>query len=184
VAASTIPKQFTKSRCHHLHRPWLNPQSSSPLRFCSLRELADISPMRAVAWIFVAISLCLGGCAHSYREPQRQTLHALKTSAAKNARAASQQRPSRLAKRCLTCRKSVRAVSLVRSGVSLNSAPVLSLPEQKHYVVLDTVGHCTIVDSRPSAESGLMLIGKVAGYDSIKSADAALDRFNCGGFVR
>ena len=49
------------------------------------------------------------------------------------------------------------------------SAPVLPPASAKHYVVQDTVGNCTVVDSTPSA--GLKIIG---GYASLESANKAL----------
>jgi hypothetical protein len=42
-----------------------------------------------------------------------------------------------------------------------------------HYVVLDEVGHCTVIDSKPSAGSGLKIVGD-RGYTSSESANKAL----------
>ena len=43
-----------------------------------------------------------------------------------------------------------------------------------HYVVLDEVGHCTVVDSKPSAGSSLKIVGDQGGYTSLESANKAL----------
>jgi hypothetical protein len=46
-----------------------------------------------------------------------------------------------------------------------------------HYIVLDEVGHCTVVDSKPSADSTLKIVGDHNGYTSLESADKALKDF-------
>jgi hypothetical protein len=51
-------------------------------------------------------------------------------------------------------------------------ASVLPPATAKHYVVLDTVGNCAVIDSKPSA--GLKIIGYTGGYTSLKSANKAL----------
>jgi hypothetical protein len=43
-----------------------------------------------------------------------------------------------------------------------------------HYVVLDEAGHCTVVDSKPSAGSSLKIVGDQGGYTSLESANKAL----------
>lgn len=43
-----------------------------------------------------------------------------------------------------------------------------------HYVVLDQVGHCAVVDSKPSAGSSLKIVGDQGGYASLESANKAL----------
>ena len=43
-----------------------------------------------------------------------------------------------------------------------------------HYVVLDEVGHCTVVDSKPSAGSNLKIVGDQGGYTSLEAANKAL----------
>ena len=43
-----------------------------------------------------------------------------------------------------------------------------------HYVVLDEAGHCTVVDSKPSADSSLKIVGDQGGYVSLESANEAL----------
>ena len=44
-----------------------------------------------------------------------------------------------------------------------------------HYVVLDEVGHCTVVDSKPSAGSSLKIVGDQDGYTSLETAKKALE---------
>ena len=46
-----------------------------------------------------------------------------------------------------------------------------------HYIVLDEVGHCTVVDSKPSADATLKIVGDQNGYTSVESADKALKDF-------
>ena len=46
-----------------------------------------------------------------------------------------------------------------------------------HYIVLDEVGHCTVVDSKPSADATLKIVGDQNGYTSLESADKALKDF-------
>jgi hypothetical protein len=54
------------------------------------------------------------------------------------------------------------------------SASVAPRATAMHYVVLDEVGHCTVVDSKPSAGSSLKIVGDQGGYTSLESANKAL----------
>jgi uncharacterized membrane protein len=47
-----------------------------------------------------------------------------------------------------------------------------------HYVVLGEAGHCTVVDSKPSAGSSLKIVGDQGGYTSLESANKALKDAN------
>ena len=47
-----------------------------------------------------------------------------------------------------------------------------------HYVVLSEAGHCTVVDSKPSADSSLKIVGDQGGYVSLESANKALKGSN------
>ena len=47
-----------------------------------------------------------------------------------------------------------------------------------HYVVLDEVGHCIVVDSKPSAGSNLKIVGDQGGYTSLEAANKALKDSN------
>ena len=56
-------------------------------------------------------------------------------------------------------------------GSSASGAPGATA---MHYVVLDEAGHCTVVDSKPSAGSSLKIVGDQGGYTSLESANKAL----------
>ena len=56
-------------------------------------------------------------------------------------------------------------------GSSASGAPGATA---MHYVVLDEAGHCTVVDSKPSADSRLKIVGDQGGYVSSESANKAL----------
>ena len=43
-----------------------------------------------------------------------------------------------------------------------------------HYVVLSEAGHCTVVDSKPSADSSLKIVADQGGYTSLEAANKAL----------
>jgi hypothetical protein len=44
----------------------------------------------------------------------------------------------------------------------------------KYYVEIDTVGNCSVVDSKPSAGSGMKIMGDKNGYASKEEAAKAL----------
>jgi len=44
----------------------------------------------------------------------------------------------------------------------------------KYYVEMDTVGNCSVVDSKPSATSGMKIMGDKGGYASKEDATKAL----------
>jgi len=44
----------------------------------------------------------------------------------------------------------------------------------KYYLEMDTVGNCSVVDSKPSASSGMKIIGDKGGYSSKEDAAKAL----------
>ena len=71
-------------------------------------------------------------------------------------------------------RKSTQARSPMPPSGS-PSVPVLPPITAKHYVVLDTVGNCSVVDAKPGA--GLKIIGDKGGYASLESANKALKDF-------
>ena len=56
-------------------------------------------------------------------------------------------------------------------GPSVSGAPRATA---MHYVVLDEAGHCTVVDSKPSAGSNLKIVGDQGGYTSLEAANKAL----------
>jgi hypothetical protein len=53
----------------------------------------------------------------------------------------------------------------------------------KYFVEKDTVGNCSIVDSKPSAGSGMKIMGDKGGYASKDAAEKALKGLKCGGIV-
>jgi hypothetical protein len=44
----------------------------------------------------------------------------------------------------------------------------------RYYVVVDTSGYCSVVDSKPPAHSGLRIIGNKDDYDGLFAAKSAL----------
>ena len=58
-----------------------------------------------------------------------------------------------------------------------SSASVAPRTTVMHYIVIDEVGHCTVVGSKPSADSTLKTVGDQNGYTSLESADKALKDF-------
>ena len=44
----------------------------------------------------------------------------------------------------------------------------------KFYVEMDTVGNCSVVDSKPSASAGMTILGDKNGYTSKEDATKAL----------
>ena len=53
-----------------------------------------------------------------------------------------------------------------------HGAPVASPAMAEHYVVVDTVGNCAVVDAKPA--DGLKIIGDKSGYASSEAANKAL----------
>jgi hypothetical protein len=57
----------------------------------------------------------------------------------------------------------------------------------KFYVEMDTVGNCSVVDSKPSASSGMKIMGDKGGYASKEDAAKTLKGLptgKCKGIVR
>jgi hypothetical protein len=57
----------------------------------------------------------------------------------------------------------------------------------KYYVEIDTVGNCSVVDSKPSANSGMKMLGDKSGYASKEVATKALNglpKEKCKGIVK
>jgi hypothetical protein len=65
--------------------------------------------------------------------------------------------------------------------------PSFSYNSKDHWAVVDTVGNCAVVDSRPSAYgiSGLKILGDKSGYPSLPGAQKQLksDTSICKGTV-
>ena len=56
----------------------------------------------------------------------------------------------------------------------------------KYYVEMDTVGNCSVVDSKPSANAGMTILGAQDGYASKEDATNALKglpKDKCKGIV-
>jgi hypothetical protein len=65
------------------------------------------------------------------------------------------------------------------------AAPALAAGT-KYYVEMDTVGNCSVVDSKPSAHAGMKILGNQGGYASKEEATKALQALpknKCKGVV-
>ena len=64
-----------------------------------------------------------------------------------------------------------------------DTAQNYSYAAKHHYAVEDTVGACSVIDARPSAD--LKILGDESGYDSIAAAQKALnsDSSQCKGII-
>ena len=57
-----------------------------------------------------------------------------------------------------------------------------ALAAAQHYAVEDTVGNCSVIDARPSAN--LKILGNKGGYDSVAAAQKALGSgSSCKGMI-
>ena len=59
---------------------------------------------------------------------------------------------------------SVLVVTLATSALAADA---------KYYLEMDTVGNCSVVDSKPSASSGMKIMGDKGGYASKEDAAKA-----------
>jgi hypothetical protein len=62
------------------------------------------------------------------------------------------------------------------------AAPVGPPATAKHYVVVDPVGNCAVVDAKPA--DGLKIIGDKGGYASLEATNEALKEAKCKDVVR
>jgi hypothetical protein len=54
----------------------------------------------------------------------------------------------------------------------------------KYYLVIDPVGNCAAIESKPAEAAGMKIIGQKGGYDSADAAKKALkDMKECKGVV-
>jgi len=56
----------------------------------------------------------------------------------------------------------------------------------RYYLEIDTVGNCSVVDSKPSAHAGMTILGDQNGYASMEDAAKALKvlpKNKCKGIV-
>jgi hypothetical protein len=135
-----------------------------------------------IALAVLAVSLSLGGCSHpnqaAYAKPLPSPLlpHLTKASSVKPPPLPARKFPeatksSSVKSPPLPPKKSTQARSPMPPSGS-PGASVLSPATAKHYVVLDTVGNCAVVDAKP--DDGLKIIGDKGGYASLESANKAL----------
>jgi hypothetical protein len=134
-----------------------------------------------IALVVLAVLLSLGGCSHPYQATYRMPLppwplpHVASLTLPEAAYAKPLPSPrlhpirASLKPPPLPPRKSTQA----RSQMPPSSSQGASMPTTaKHYVVLDAVGNCAVVDAKPGA--GLKIIGAKKGYASLGSANEAL----------
>ena len=62
--------------------------------------------------------------------------------------------------------------SYVIAGLMIVGLVSPALAAAQHYAVEDTVGNCSVIDTRPSAN--LKILGNKGGYDSVAAAQKAL----------
>ncbi len=65
------------------------------------------------------------------------------------------------------------AASLLLVGFSIPAFAAGQAPVE-HFVVMDTVGNCSVVDSHPSSASGMKILGEKNGYSNESDAQKAL----------
>ena len=134
-----------------------------------------------IAFAVLAVSLSVGGCSRPYQEayakpPPPPLRHSTKVKSVKRPPLPARKLPE------LTKARSVKPPPLpprkstqTRSPIPPSGSPAAPVPPPatvKHYVVLDTVGNCAVVDARPG--DGLEIIGDKDGYASLESANKTL----------
>ena len=69
------------------------------------------------------------------------------------------------------------------AGLLLIGLATPALAAAQHYAVEDTVGNCSVIDARPSAD--LKILGNKGGYDSVAAAQKALGSVSsCHGIIQ
>jgi hypothetical protein len=79
----------------------------------------------------------------------------------------------------------MKKMTIVLIALAATTGPALAAGA-KYYVEQDTVGNCSVVDSQPSASSGMKLLGNTSGYaskDAATKALKALPKGKCAGIV-
>lgn len=75
----------------------------------------------------------------------------------------------------------------VLAGALLVALATPALAATEHFAVVDTVGNCAVIDTKPSGYgvSGLKILGEKSGYSSIDAAAKALksDSSTCKGMI-
>jgi hypothetical protein len=86
--------------------------------------------------------------------------------------------PSTLPSKKVSNGANARTIELPRGGMPASQVPSATYQERpssgtaNHYVVVDPVGNCAVVDARPA--DGLKVIGDKVGYPSAEAANEAL----------
>jgi hypothetical protein len=134
-----------------------------------------------IGLVVLAVCLSVGGCSRPYQEAYAKPLppplrHSTKVKSVKRPPLPARKFPELTKARAegsppLPPSKSAQDRSPIPPSRS-PGAPVLPPATAKHYVVLDTVGNCAVVDARPG--DGLEIIGDKGGYASLESANKAL----------
>jgi hypothetical protein len=70
--------------------------------------------------------------------------------------------------------------SYVVAGLLLVALATPAFAASQHYAVVDTVGNCSIIDTKPSPYgiSGLKILGDKSGYSSLAAAEKVLNSGN------
>jgi hypothetical protein len=79
----------------------------------------------------------------------------------------------------------MKKMTMVVIAVAAMTGPALAAGA-KYYVERDTVGNCSVVDSKPSGHAGMKLLGKKGGYaskDAAMKALKGLPKGKCQGIV-
>ncbi|MGE5259472.1 MAG: hypothetical protein ACM3MH_01195 [Actinomycetota bacterium] len=79
----------------------------------------------------------------------------------------------------------MKKTSIVVIALLGMAGPVLAAGA-KYYVEMDTVGNCSVVDSKPAASAGMKILGDKNGYASKEDATnalKALPKGKCKGVV-
>ncbi len=139
-----------------------------------------------IGLVALAVCLSVGGCSRPYQEVYAKPLpapprHPTKVKSVKRPPPPARNLPQ------LTKTRSVKPPPLP-PGKSAQSrppippsgspaTPVRPPATAKHYVVVDPVGNCAVVDAQPA--DGLKIIGDKGGYPSLEAANQALREAKC-----
>jgi hypothetical protein len=146
--------------------------------------------MRPVVLAILGVSLAIGGCSHPYAKPQPAPLAQAKKASSVKPRVirAKAVREARFPVPTLSQASKVNRMEPPRLPVSefpeaqseAPSASVAPSTTAGHYLVLDTVGNCSVIDAKPNG--GLKIVGEKGGYASKDAANKAMkDEAKCKG---
>jgi hypothetical protein len=138
-----------------------------------------------IALAVLAVSLSVGGCSRPYQEVYAKPIpsppqHPTKVKSVKRHPPPARNLPELTKTRSvkpppLPPRKSAQTRSPIPPSDS-TPVPVGPPATAKHYVVVDPVGNCAVVDAKPA--DGLKIIGE-GGYASLEAANQALKEAKC-----